>query len=181
MMQLETNLATIGKLAVEHWADNWNFRAFLQQEVDAVALDKIVHDLNRSVSASIDCTTCGNCCREKQPLLEESDIDRLVSGVGLSAERLKEGMREEDGAFVFCAEPCPLLKENKCTVYAHRPDDCREFPHLHKVDFLSRSIAAIEDYSCCPIVFNVLGQLKNHFPSYDRTKDYIGENDPEAT
>lgn len=178
MTQLETNIATIAALLEEHWADNWNFRAFLQQEVDPSDVDKKVHELNRTISAAIDCTSCGNCCRVKQPELEESDVQRLAHGMGVSSAQLKTGMFEEGGTYVFCDEPCPLLKENKCTVYAHRPDDCRDYPHLHKDDFMSRSIAAIENYSSCPIVFNVLGGLKKAYP-YDRNKDYIGDTDPE--
>ena len=55
----------------------------------------------------------------------------------------------------------PLLSDNCCTVYDHRPDDCRSYPHLHKDEFVFRLIQAVENCSVCPIVFNVFERLKD--------------------
>lgn len=178
---LETDLATIAGLAEPHWADNWNFRAFLQQEVTAQEVDTAVHLINREISGAIDCTACGNCCREIQPELEDSDIARLAAGMKITPAVLQQQLRRTpQETHVFCVQPCPLLKENKCSQYQHRPDDCRDYPHLHRDDFLSLSIGIIENYGTCPIIFNVYNQLKKHFTGYNPERDYIGDSDPEA-
>jgi Fe-S-cluster containining protein len=179
--KLEICIDVISSVAAAHWADNWNFRAFLQQEVSPTVIDRTALEVCLDVSSKIDCTACGNCCREIHPHFKGDDVSRLASGLGVSEGELRKSMREEVGeTSVFCASPCPMLKENKCTVYQHRPDDCREYPHLHKPDFLGGSIGAIENYGTCPIVFNVYGQLKSRF-HYDATRDYIGDSDPETT
>jgi uncharacterized protein len=176
--KLETRIEIISSLAEPHWADNWNFRAYLQQKVSPIEIDRAAQALAQEVSAKIDCTACGNCCREIYPHFTPADVSRLAAGLGQSEHDLKSTMRGEGGASVFCASPCPMLKGSKCTVYEHRPDDCRDYPHLHKPDFLGGSIGTIENYGTCPIVFNVYGQLKEAF-SYDPQTDYIGESDPE--
>ena len=178
---LELSVDVIASLAEAHWADNWNFRAFLQQKVAPSEIDREVQDLCRAVSAKIDCTACGNCCREIHPHLRAPDVTRLASGLGVTESELKSSLRDDvEKTSVFRESPCPMLKDNKCSVYLHRPDDCREYPHLHKPDFLGGSIGTIENYGTCPIVFNVYGQLKKRW-SYDSNNDYIGEKDPEST
>lgn len=111
----------------------------------------------------IDCTKCGNCCKEIKPVLSENDIGKLSEGFGLLVHQVQEQYlaeeKEEDG-FVFNVKPCPLLKDNKCTQYQCRPGDCRSYPHLHKKDFITRLINVIGNYSVCPIVFNVYERLK---------------------
>lgn len=180
MKTIETDVKKIAMLAEQHWADNWNFRAYLQQEVDAEAVDVTVKRLNDEVAAKIDCTQCANCCKTNHPLWDETDLGRLALCLKVPADVLKKDMQEQDGALAFPEQPCRFLKDNKCSVYVYRPNDCSEYPHLHKDGFLERSIGVIENYSCCPIVFNVLGQLKESF-TYDASKDYIGDTDPELT
>jgi Fe-S-cluster containining protein len=70
-----------------------------------------------------------------------------------------------------------LAADGCCNVYAARPDDCRSYPHLHKDDFLSRSVGTIENYRICPIIYNVYERLKLAFPAYDRATDYTDEDD----
>jgi Fe-S-cluster containining protein len=69
---------------------------------------------------------------------------------------------EREGS-VFINQPCPFLQDNFCTVYDHRPSDCRSYPHLHKRDFVFRMNQAFSNCSVCPIVFNVYEELKREF------------------
>jgi Fe-S-cluster containining protein len=71
--------------------------------------------------------------------------------------------KNEDGDMHFKSLPCPFLLDKKCSVYDSRPDDCKSYPHLHKKDFLSRLFGVIDNYSNCPIVFNVFEDLKFKF------------------
>jgi Fe-S-cluster containining protein len=56
--------------------------------------------------------------------------------------------------------PCSFLKDNSCTIYEHRFEGCREFPALHLNDFKKKLFSHFMHYSRCPIIFNVIEQLK---------------------
>ncbi len=164
-MEIETDLKRIEQLAEENEDENWAFRSFLKQlDISPKELDAIVHQINDEVSAQIDCTACGNCCQRIKPVLDMPDITEFVTGLNISVSELQENhlkRHPEKGArYHFNALPCPFLKDNRCTNYAYRPQDCRSYPHLHKDDFLSRLMSIIGNYSICPIVFNVYERLK---------------------
>ena len=73
--------------------------------------------------------------------------------------------QDKDGVNILNQLPCPFLKDNKCTQYESRPLDCASYPHLHKKDFVFRLIGVVNNYSICPIVFNVYETLKNKLKS----------------
>jgi len=164
MMRLETNPKVVAKLAEQCEDANWQFRTFLKgADLEIEELDAIVHRHYEDVASQIDCCACGNCCRNVTPILQEHDVDRLAIGLNLSREEATERflVTDEDGDVIFHDRPCPLLSDNCCTVYDHRPDDCRSYPHLHKEEFVFRLIQAVENCSVCPIVFNVFERLKD--------------------
>jgi hypothetical protein len=77
-------------------------------------------------------------------------------------------MREQyiekyDGSDRIKTSPCLFLKDLKCSVYESRPADCKSYPHLHKKDITSRLLGVIDNYSECPIVFNVYEELKTEY------------------
>jgi uncharacterized protein len=55
---------------------------------------------------------------------------------------------------------CPFLLDKKCTVYESRHDNCRDYPYLHEPEFTSRTWGMIERTFTCPIVYNVMEELK---------------------
>ena len=80
-----------------------------------------------------ECLRCGACCtgEEGYVLLTEEDIERLMEGLGLTREELmvkylrsvggRYSLQEtDDGRCVFWA--------GDCTLYEHRPYQCRSFP-----------------------------------------------------
>ena len=81
------------------------------------------------------CQSCGTCCRwSGSVLLSEEDISSLSSHLGVSElvfidkyTRLAPNrnqlalLDQEDGS-------CLFLRENRCSVYAVRPSQCRNFP-----------------------------------------------------
>ncbi len=163
-MKIENDIAVIEKLAQQRERENWDFRCFLKGSDLAVAkIDSIVAELYRAVSTQIDCTLCANCCKVIQPVLNEADIAKLARHLRLDiTEFTSRFLIEDEGedGFVFNARPCPFLANNHCTVYEHRPHDCRSYPHLHKKDFVFRVNQAVSNCSVCPIVFNVYEGLK---------------------
>ena len=53
-----------------------------------------------------------------------------------------------------------FLKENKCTVYEFRFEGCKEFPAMHLPRFKERLFTTFMNYARCPIIFNIIEQLK---------------------
>jgi len=156
-----TNLEEIKKLGELNENENLRFRTFLKNR-SSYKTDKIVHGLYERISKEIDCTTCGNCCKCLKTGVNKSDIIRLSGILNLSVEKMREQYIEKDnvGGDVIKTLPCLFLKDLKCSIYEFRPDDCKSSPHLHKKDIASRLWGVIDNYSICPIVFNVFEELK---------------------
>ena len=161
---METDIKRIKKIGKSKEEENWKFRTFLKG-YDIEALDSIVHEIYHEVESKIDCTKCGNCCRTIGPILKQKDIKKLSNAIGLSDNKFisKYVGKDEDSDLIFNTLPCPFLKKNLCTQYNSRPKDCESFPHFHKKEFVFRLIQVVNNYSICPIVFNVYEQLKNEF------------------
>ena len=173
---METDLIKIHNFAKENENENYNFRIFLK-DYDEEKLDSIVHRLFKQVLVRIDCTTCGNCCRNIRPILTEKDIMKLSKAMHITPEQFMKRYveKDEDGDDTFEHIPCLFLSNNKCTQYEARPRDCVSYPHLHKKGFVFRLLNVINNYSICPIVFNVYEALKSELRSdYSMYQD---END----
>jgi uncharacterized protein len=160
-MSLEFDLKEISLLAEQNEEKNWRFRSFLKFGDDR-KIDEVVHRLYHQVSQDIDCMQCGNCCRELKPLLARKEIKSISNFINMPEDKFLEHYTEynNEKKLQLKGTPCSFLKDNKCMVYECRPSDCRSFPHLHKKDFTTRLIDVLQNYSICPIVFNVYEQLK---------------------
>jgi len=182
-MKMETDPKVIERLAREREEENWEFRRFLKDlPIEDEELDAMVHRHFEEVSSQVDCCACANCCREVLPLLSTFDVERLAGGLKISGEELIERFLvpgEETGTFTFNSKPCPMLLENRCTVYESRPEDCRSFPHLHKDEFVFRLIQAVQNCSICPIVFHVFERLKSDLLSEARRWDGLMDEELE--
>jgi len=156
-----TDLNQIRLLGKKHRDQNFNFRSYLKMQ-DSAKIDKIVHELNKEYSAKIDCTQCGNCCSEMNVNVHKNDIQNLSKHIGITQDEFIKSYtaKDEDGELCFNQLPCNFLKDKKCAVYELRPQGCIDFPNLHKKNFNSRTLGVIQNYSICPIVFNVFEDLK---------------------
>ena len=156
-------------LAEQKDEENFRFRRFLKASPLSVAqLDKLVVQTTDEVWAKVDCTACGNCCKEVGPVLNQADVERLAVRLGMTAQAFIEAYLkpEEDPdeagpRWEMRIRSCPLLKDNRCSVYEDRPDSCRRYPYLHEPDFVFRMLGMVERTSTCPIVFEVLERLKD--------------------
>ncbi|MEO7313404.1 MAG: YkgJ family cysteine cluster protein [Chitinophagaceae bacterium] len=160
-MPPEINLEKIALLAEEREDENYRFRSYLKGR-NGDETDSFVHRLNKEISAQIDCTSCGNCCKSFMISVEPAELEPLAAGLGQTAEAVKTKYMEESsqGDLIVNTIPCHFLSDNKCTVYEHRFHTCREFPHLHTPQFTSRLFSVMQHYAICPIVFNVVEALK---------------------
>ena len=143
--------------------ENYDFRMWLKNYDESdIALDARVHGLNNKVSAAIDCTQCGNCCKTLVINVTLPEIDALATALSLSPEAVKEKYIEESlqGSCFMNTMPCNFLADNKCTIYQDRFTECRDFPHLHKPGFRQRLLGTLGHYGRCPIIYNVVEELK---------------------
>lgn len=161
------------KLAAEKEDENWRFRRFLKfyDEMSDEQVDELVFKISDEVWAKINCSECGRCCVELQPLLSEKDQKRLAKGLKITVEQLRNEYLEYDKTvdepgWKIKKSPCPFLKDKKCSVYEDRPDNCREYPYLHEADFTCRTWGMIDRTFTCPVVFRVLEELKEKLNFY---------------
>jgi Fe-S-cluster containining protein len=139
--------------------DNIFFKKFLRG-VSSKEVDERIHRLSEMVAAQIDCLACANCCKKLEPGLEPSEIEVLAKARQQEIETFKERYVAYDGdALYLKTKPCMFLNECTCTIYEDRPAACAGYPHLNQPDMKFRR-TLWENYSICPIVFNVLEQLK---------------------
>jgi Fe-S-cluster containining protein len=165
MIPLELNIEKISRISDQKENENYRFRSFLKGR-DSKKVDKIVHRLNWEIEKLIDCRDCGNCCKYLRPCVTVDEVDKLSKIENLSSEDFNKNFIETDdleNIKYLKDTPCKFLEDKKCTIYTDRPEDCKSYPHLHKVDFASRTFEMIENCGICPIVFNVFERLKMEF------------------
>lgn len=155
------------QLAADKEDDNWRFRSFLKfyDRMTDEELDSLVFKTADEIGSAVDCTQCGMCCEILKPMCSEEDQQRLATELSITIEQLREQYLEYDKSddepgWRIKNAPCPFLQDKKCTVYEHRPDNCRQYPYLHKPDFSYRTWGMIERTFTCPIVFQVMEELK---------------------
>ncbi len=161
---VETNLEVIGAMAEAREEENAQFKDFLKRQ-DAEAIDTLVFELNKKIESQVDCTKCGNCCRTLMINVEQKEADDLQQYLDISKNEFESKYVEksESGMMVVNTIPCHFLSENKCTVYEHRFADCRNFPNLHLPGFTKRLFATFMHYGRCPIIYNVVEELKRKY------------------
>ncbi len=94
------------------------------------------------------CTGCGNCCRDTVVCVTDADVQRIVAGTGQEARSFVKFYDEDEVALskrspfwvdfgtrravmglTWTHGHCMFLdKDNRCTIYEHRPVTCRQHP-----------------------------------------------------
>lgn len=123
-------------------------------------LDERFHVAHDAAFERHDCLTCGNCCRTTSPIIRERDLDRLAKHLRVRpSELIDQHLRmDEDGDWVFRAAPCPFLdlSDNLCSVYEHRPQACREYPHTDRKHIAGILPLTARNAAICPAVADVV-------------------------
>ena len=123
--------------------------------------DEMAHPVVEKITASVDCKKCGNCCRHQEPGVSNEEIEVLAVKKNITVEDFKDKFIAWDKDVSFlCIKPCTFLNGNECSVYALRPNSCADFPGLHRPGLKWRMKQVEENYSICPIVFNLVEKLK---------------------
>ncbi len=96
---------------------------------DRVTRDSIYAAPRRTLE--LDCLACGACCRDNRVELEDVDVERFARGGHPELARPPYA-RRDDGAVVLVLRRDKRCKhlgdDNKCGIYALRPDSCSKFP-----------------------------------------------------
>jgi Fe-S-cluster containining protein len=161
-LQIHTDLPFIEAFANEKQEENDSFRDFLSSH-NELDIDTLVTKLNDEIAPQINCTACGNCCKSLMVNINETEANNLAEHLTLSRENFDNKYLEKgsNGMMILNAIPCHFLSENKCTVYEHRFEGCKEFPALHLPGFKNRLFTTFMHYNRCPIIFNVVEALKD--------------------
>lgn len=164
---MAVDLVHIRQLAARKEDENFRFRQFLKTQcsLEPDGIDRRVLETTRRVWAGIDCTTCANCCREIKPGFSEEELDRVARRLGMERQQFIETYLEssDDGSRKLWrtrVTPCPFLKDNLCSIYEDRPAECSGYPYLYQPDFVFRTVGMIERTFTCPIVYEVMEELK---------------------
>ena len=158
----------VESLAREKWGENHDFRAFLKwtSDMPEEELDALVAETARRVWDGVDCTQCARCCEAFTPCVTDAEQQRSADELGVSVEELRGRylLHKPDDPNLppwrTRGEPCAFLKDRKCTIYEVRPSMCRDYPHLHEPEFAGRTLEMIERTLTCPIVYQVMEELK---------------------
>lgn len=156
MLALLEDMASV--LATKN-IENIFFKKFIRTKPSS-EIDALIHKHNQIISKQIDCTACANCCKKLEPGVDDAEIVQLAKYTNSSPEVFKNNFILFDGVSCFLkTKPCMFLKENKCSIYSNRPAACADYPHLNGINLKYKS-SLWNNYSVCPIVFNVIENVK---------------------
>lgn len=119
--------------------------------------------LHEEAFSKIDCLSCAACCKNYSPRFKTPDIKRISKLLKMrESVFIDTYLRiDEDGDYVVKTKPCPFLgTDNYCSIYEHRPSDCRRFPYTDEDVLYKRPHLTIKNSSFCPITFYVLEKLR---------------------
>lgn len=143
--------------------ENESFQKFIHllpsKQID-FTLDVIIPEVEKE----IDCTQCGNCCRQMQPGVMKDEIAVLASEKNMSVEDfMNDYMNQERGSMIYYmkARPCTFLENKMCSIYASRPSSCAQYPYIDEAQLKLYWRRVMESYKTCPIVFNTVELLKD--------------------
>jgi Fe-S-cluster containining protein len=143
---------------------NFRFLRSLKMVADEDRIDTLARELHDDAFNRIDCTRCANCCKTMPPGLTGQDIERIAGHLGLSEEAFTAAYlvaNPEEGGYHMKETPCPFLgKDDRCTIYAIRPEACRDFPHTDKEGFTWRTYLHAANTLSCPAVYYIVKRMR---------------------
>src|SRR5262245_57078362 len=89
--EITTDLTQIQRATMAKENENVEFRTFVKLEVDLSdrRLNTLVRETTSEVWQHIDCRSCANCCRTRQPVFSRTEAQRIAAYLGLSLEALR--------------------------------------------------------------------------------------------
>lgn len=158
-----TDLVQIRRLGQQKRAENSKFRAYLKNHRHS---DRRLRKFGEEIEARIDCTQCANCCRVTDVGITDRDVEKLAKFIGVTKDEFLRNStaRDEFNDLILkrTEAGCVFLKDNLCTVYQARPQNCANFPHLVRGSgsIASRMWQFVDRAEFCPIVYNWMERVK---------------------
>jgi len=142
--------------------ENLRFRTFLKNRVQPDDLDEKFHALHKELFTHYDCRQCGNCCRVYTTMLDDDEVDAIASHLHLSISDFKSKYLTEGSEGYVLKAPCPFFGyDGACAIQECKPAECRGFPYTDRPDRWSSLYSILEFAEHCPVVFEMLEQLKD--------------------
>ncbi len=93
----------------------------------------IAYDICMSYKDEFPCETCGRCCHQPEIVIRPEEIERISYAADVPIyDFMKDYLvKAEDGRYLFKKTcPCVFLGEdNRCRIWADRPQICDDFPY----------------------------------------------------
>jgi len=171
-----TDLAEVARQGIANSAENLQFRRYLAAHHQPV---EVFHEIAAKVQERIDCTQCANCCRYSIVTVRAAEVARIAAFLNLDEAAVAQHYTVPDGESPRARtlrsdrNGCVFLKDNRCTIYAARPEACRNFPHVAPG---RHSLGGRLESHCrwaplCPILFNALEEYKHVLGFHARQRD----------
>lgn len=127
-------------------------------------LDALAEKIDKEVWQEVDCLTCSNCCRSMTPTFTMADIDRIAAHFKQTPDEFKKKWlyKDKGGDWMNTKTPCQFLnlKDNKCSIYAIRPEDCAGFPHLTKKRMTQYIHVHKQNIEYCPATYKMVEKMQ---------------------
>lgn len=127
-------------------------------------VDELFHELHDAAFLEIDCLECANCCKTTGPLWTSKDVERAAKALNMRPGIFQEKFLrlDEDGDYVLQQVPCTFLgKDHYCSIYAARPEACRDYPHTHRPQMRKIMKICVENTQICPAVAYIFENLES--------------------
>lgn len=131
--------------------------------LNANVLDNLFSEEHDAIFAEIDCLSCANCCKTTSPIFRDIDIKRLATHLKMNeADFIERYLKmDNEGDYVLQSSPCAFLQEdNTCSVYAHRPLACKEYPHTNRKKMGQILTLTRKNTEVCPAVARMFNRLQ---------------------
>ena len=150
-------------LANQKENENYRFRHFLKIYADEEELDKQFKELHNKYFKIYDCKKCRNCCKEIGISMDENELNKICKYIKLDKNKyIQENLNKKYGEYTFKEKRCKFLDENNnCKVKECLPKSCKEYPYTDKEERLFSLYSVISNASVCPVVYEILEELKN--------------------
>ncbi|MBX2939189.1 MAG: YkgJ family cysteine cluster protein [Ferruginibacter sp.] len=146
-------------------ANRKTFRSFLtrSEKTPPRGIDKLTTLVEPEVWQEVECLTCANCCKKMTPTFTEQDLKRISAHFKVTPDEFKAKWLEKDKNkdWVNVKQPCQFLnlEDNKCSIYAIRPEDCAGFPHLAKKRWVEYAHVHKQNIDYCPATFKMVEKI----------------------
>ena len=126
---------------------------------------KRVAAADKAVWEEVSCLSCANCCKTMTPTYTRKDVNRISKHFKMTYDQFYDKWlkTDENKDIVNKSTPCQFLgKNNMCSIYEIRPDDCAGFPHFIRRDFMYQveEKTYINNISHCPATLVFVEKMK---------------------